>query len=256
MEKLYLSGAGEMLTKISGGGILKFGTIQGLSLVTSATFKELFAGSGLFPVVSRAFEKSIEAACDMASFDKDFIEISQGLDTGEVTSIERWLPDEEQTVPQSSPYTVTVAKGNYKPGYTYVLDENGNKLTRVTGTPANANEYQETNPATGVLTFHSGQAGKKVYVSYVYTYDYAANPDNVEALVVKADILPKEFELYYRCTLEEGDVERGVEIVFWKCKPTTDMKLNFTRDFNIPNFSFRILDPKRPDGRIGHYILL
>ena len=256
MEKLYLSGAGEMITKISGGAILKFGTIQNLSLATTATFKELFAGKGLFPVVSRAFEKSIEASCDMASFDKDFIEISQGLDTGTITEIDRWLADEEQSVPSGSPYTVTVNKGNYKPGYTYVLDEDGDKMTRVTGTPANANEYQETEPPNGVLTFHSGQAGKKVYISYVYTYDYTANPDNVEALILKADILPKEFELYYRCTLEETGTERGVEIVFWKCKPTTDMKLTFTRDFNIPNFTFRILDPKRPDGRIGHYILL
>ena len=50
--------------------------------------------------------------------------------------------------------------------------------------------------------------------------------------------------------------QRGVEIVFWRCKPMMDMKLNFTRDFNIPNFSFRILDPAGPDKRIGHYILL
>ena len=254
MEKLYLSGAGEMITKISGGGILKFGTIQGLSLTTTATFKELFAGKGLFPVVSRAFEKSIEAACDMASFDKDFIEVSQGLDTGTINTVDRWLPDEEATVGAGT-YKVTVAKSNYKAEYTYVLDENGNKMTRVSGSPAASNEYQESDPATGELTFHSSQEGKKVYVNYVYSYNYDTNPDSVELLAVKADILPKEFELYYRCVLEEGGVERGVEIVFWKCKPTTDMKLNFARDFNIPNFSFRILDPKRPDGRIGYYIL-
>lgn len=253
MERLYLSGAGVMMTKQSGGGLLKFGTIQGLSLVTSATFKDLFAGKGLFPVVSRAFDKSIEAACDMASFDKEFIEISQGLCEEEVTIIERFKDDEEQAVVSAK---ATVDKSSYKAGYTYVTDDQGNKMTKVAGDPASANEYKESNPATGELTFHASQEGKKVYISYVYEYDYSGNLDNVEALIVEADILPKEFELYYRCTLEEGGGERGVEIVFWRCKPSVDMKLNFTRDFNVPNFSFRILDPGRPDKRIGHYILL
>ena len=73
---------------------------------------------------------------------------------------------------------------------------------------------------------------------------------------MEADVLPKEFQLFFRSTLTEGSRERGVEIVFWRCKPMMDMKLNFTRDFNIPNFSFRIIDPARADKRIGHYILL
>jgi len=252
MERLYLSGAGVMMTKQSGGGLLKFGTIQGLSLVTSATFKDLFAGKGLFPVVSRAFDKSIEAACEMASFDKEFIEVSQGLSADVITTIERFMDDEEQEVASA---TVTVDKGSYKAGYTYVTDDQGNKMTKVAGAP-NSGEYQESTPGSGELTFNADMEGEKVYVSYVYEYDYEANTEDVEALVVEADILPKEFELYYRCTLNEGDTERGAEIVFWRCKPTVDMKLNFTRDFNVPNFSFKILDPGRPDKRIGHYILL
>jgi len=252
MERLYLSGAGVMMTKQSGGGLLKFGTIQGLSLTTSATFKDLFAGKGLFPVVSRAFDKSIEATCDMASFDKEFIEISQGLSEEEIATVERFKDDEEQKVDSG---TVTVDKGAYKAGYTYVVDAQGNKLTKVAGAPG-VGEYQETTPESGVLTFNANLEGEKVYVSYVYEYDYEANTEDVEALIVEADVLPKEFELYYRCTLDEGGGERGVEIVFWRCKPTADMKLNFQRDFNVPNFSFRILDPGRPDKRIGHYILL
>ena len=253
MERLYLSGAGVMMTKQSGGGLLKFGTIQGLSLVTSATFKDLFAGKGLFPVVSRAFDKSIEATCEMASFDKEFIEVSQGLSADVITTIERFQDDEEQPVANGK---VTVDKDSYKAGYTYIVDENGDKMTKVAGAPGASNEYKESTPGSGELTFHVSQEGKKVYISYVYEYDYSGNLDNVETLVIEADILPKEFELYYRCTLDEGGGERGVEIVFWRCKPTVDMKLNFARDFNVPNFGFRILDPGRPDKRIGHYILL
>lgn len=252
MEKLYLSGAGEMLAKISGGSIIKFGTISGLSLATTATFKELFAGKGLFPVASRAFEKSIEASADIASFDKNFIEISQGLDTQDPTTLDRFISGEEQTVASA---TATVSKSKYNAGYTHVVDADGNKLTKVAGAPASG-QYQESDPATGELTFNADLEGKKVYISYVYEYDYSSNPDSVEALMVKADILPKQFELYYKCTLEEGGAVRGVEIVFWKCVPTTDMKLNFVRDFNIPNFTFKITDPKRPDGRIGYYILM
>ena len=252
MEKLYLSGAGEMITKLSGGGILKFGTMQNLSLAVTATFKELFAGKGMFPVAARAFDKSIEAGCDMASFDKDFIEISQGLDTSDPANVDRWESAEVQEV---SGGAVTVDKSAYKAGYTYVEDANGNKLTLSASAPASG-EYQESDPAAGEITVNANLEGANIYVSYVYSYDYSGNADSVELLMVKADVMPKEFELYFKCTLTEGGTVRGVEIVFWKCKPTTDMKLTFARDFNIPNFSFKILDPKRPDGRIGYYILL
>ncbi len=253
MEKLYLSGAGVMMTRQSGGGLLRFGTIQNLSLTTSATFKDLFAGAGLFPVVSRGFDKSIEASCDIAAFDASFIEISQGLASEDPTTIERFEDAEEQTVESE---VVTVDKESYKAGYTYVEDHDGNKMTLVVGAPAAAIEYQESDPDTGELTFHEDQDDEKVYISYVYDYNYTSNVDNVDALVLEADVLPKEFQLFFRSTLNEGGGERGVEIVFWRCKPMMDMKLNFTRDFNIPNFSFRILDPSGPDKRIGHYILL
>jgi len=253
LEKLYLSGAGVMMTRQSGGGLLRFGTIQNLSLTTSATFKDLFAGTGLFPVVSRGFDKSIEASCDIASFDASFIEISQGLASEDPTTIERFEDAEEQTVAST---VVTVDKDAYNAGYTYVQDSSGNKMTLVVGAPASALQYQESTPGSGELTFHADQEGKKVYISYVYDYDYSGNADDVDALVLEADVLPKEFQLFFRSTLDEGGGERGVEIVFWRCKPMMDMKLNFTRDFNIPNFSFRILDPAGPDKRIGHYILL
>ncbi len=253
MEKLYLSGAGVMMTRQSGGGLLRFGTIQNLTLTTSATFKDLFAGTGLFPVVSRGFDKSIEASCDIASFDKDFIEISQGLASEDPTTIERFEDAEEQTV---ATLTITVDKSSYNAGYTYVQNADGDKMTLVSGAPAAAIEYQESDPDNGELTFHADMNGEKVYISYVYDYNYSANVDSVEALVMEADVLPKEFQLFFRSTLTEGSRERGVEIVFWRCKPMMDMKLNFTRDFNIPNFSFRILDPAGPDKRIGHYILL
>lgn len=251
-EKLYLSGEGVMMTKISGGGMLKFGTIQNLNLATAATFKELFAGSGLFPVASRAFEKSIECSCDMASFEKDFIELSQGLASGSPTTIERPVFAEKQTVDTG---TVTVDKSSYKAGYTHVTDADGTKLTLVAGAP-DSGEYQESTPASGELTFNADMNTNDVYIDYVYNYDYAANADSVEALVVAADVLPATFELFYECKITEGGITRGVEIVFFKCKPTVDMKLVFQRDFNVPNFTFRVVNPMRPDGKIGHYTIV
>ena len=251
-KELYLSGEGVMMTKQSGGDMLKFGTIQNLNIATSATFKELFAGSGLFPVASRAFEKSIECSCEMASFAKDFIELSQGLASGSPTTVERPVFAEKQTVTAG---VATVDKSSYKAGYTYVTDADGNKLTKVAGAPASG-EYQESTPASGELTFNADMNANDVYIDYVYNYDYAGNADDVEALVVAADVLPATFELFYECKITEGGVERGVEIVFFQCKPTVDMKLVFQRDFNVPNFTFRVVDPKRPDGKIGHYVIV
>ena len=251
-EKLYLSGEGVMMTKISGGDMLKFGTISNLNITTSATFKELFAGEGLFPVASRAFEKSIECACDMASFEKNFIEISQGLATATPATIERPVFKEDQTVAGGA---VTVDAGSYKAGYTHVVNANGNELTLVAGAPG-VGEYQESDADNGELTLNAGLNDASVYIDYVYNYNYTANADDVEALVVAADVLPATFELYYECKITEGGTTRGVEIIFYKCKPTVDMKLVFQRDFNIPNFTFRVVDPKRADGRIGHYVIV
>ena len=252
MEKLYLSGAGEMFTKISGGSLLKFGTIIGLSLSTAATFKELFAGKGMFPVASRAFEKTIEASADIAEFDKNFLEISQGLVSSDPSTVDRYESGEVQTVAAG---TITVSKSSYKSGYTYITNAAGDKLSKVSGAPASISQYQESDPATGEITLHADLNDVDVYVSYVYVYDYSTNADNVELAVVAADVLPSEFQLWYKCEITEGGVKKGVEIMFFKCRPTTDMKLNFARDFVLPNFTFKILDPNRGDGRIGHYLI-
>jgi hypothetical protein len=251
MEKLYLSGSGEMLTKISGGSLIKFGTIQNLSISTNATFKELFAGAGLFPVVSRAFEKSIECSAEIASFEKDFIEISQGLDSSDPSTVDRFVSSEPQTVAAG---VVTVDKDAYNATYTYVVDSNGNKLTRVSGSPSSG-EYQESDPTTGEITVNTELNDTDIYISYVYSYNYTLNADDVEAMMVKADVLPNEFQLWYQCLIEEGSTTKGVEIMFYKCIPTTDMKLNFARDFVIPNFTFKVTDPKRGDERIGYYLI-
>lgn len=250
-EKLYLSGSGEMMAKISGGSLVKFGTIQGLSIATSATFKELFAGAGLFPVVSRAFEKSIECSAEIASFEKDFIEISQGLDSSDPTAINRFVSAEAQTVASGA---VTVDKAKYNSGYVHVADADGNQLTLTTGSP-DSGEFVETDAATGEITVNTDLEATVVYISYVYEYNYTTNPDDVEAMMVKADVLPSEFQLWYQCLLVEGGVTTGVEIMFYKCIPTTDMKLNFARDFVIPNFTFKVTDPKRGDERIGYYVI-
>ena len=250
-EKLYLSGTGEMLAKISGGSLIKFGTIQGLSISTSATFKELFAGAGLFPVVSRAFEKSIECAADMASFEKDFIEISQGLDSDDPTTVNRFISAEPQTVSSGE---VTVDKAAYNAGYVHIADADGDQLTLTTGSPASG-EFVETDYETGEITVNTDLEGTIIYISYVYSYNYTTNADDVEAMMVKADVLPSEFQLWFQCFITEGGVEKGVEIMFYKCIPTVDMKLNFARDFVIPNFTFKVTDPKRGDERIAYYLI-
>lgn len=92
------------------------------------------------------------------------------------------IPKEEQTIPSSSPYQVTLDQTPYKAGETLapieVLDENGVTYKQVSGDPAASGEFK--NNGDGTLTFHQDDAGKKVYISYFWN-------DTSNGVTVKMD---------------------------------------------------------------------
>ena len=72
---------------------------------------------------------------------------------------------ETRTVPASSPYTITLEKP-ISGGIGIVSITNGVRTVQNAGTPgSNANEYSISG---NVVTFHSGQAGKTVELTYFY----------------------------------------------------------------------------------------
>lgn len=91
-----------------------------------------------------------------------------GFSYGEVLSPVTKSYVETVVVPSGSPYTVTLKHNNLVASNIFAYD-NTNTQALTEGNPATtANNYSVVD-ATGIMTFHSGQAGASVTVTYRYS---------------------------------------------------------------------------------------
>ena len=83
-----------------------------------------------------------------------------GFSMSDNETIDTTVRMESQVVPSASPYTVQLDKTTPVSGQTFITGQ-------TIGNPANANEYSVS--ATGLVTFHSGQAGVTHEIRYKYS---------------------------------------------------------------------------------------
>jgi len=81
---------------------------------------------------------------------------------------------EEVTVPSSSPYTVQLTKTNLVASNIKIYDDTNTQLLSEGNPATTANEFSVVD-STGIVTFHSGQAGATCTVTYRYQPTVAEN---------------------------------------------------------------------------------
>jgi hypothetical protein len=146
-------------------GAQQFGILQDCTIDFDFTDKELW-GQYQFPVaISRGQGKITGKAKFAQIVGRTFSDLFWGLTpaTGQFSVAQ----NEAESVPASTPYTVTVANAatyNDDLGVTYVAT--GKRLQRVSS-PAAAGQYS-VNFSTGVYTFSAGDASAALLISYTY----------------------------------------------------------------------------------------
>ena len=229
----------------SGIGPDQFGILQDVQIDWEWTTKELY-GQFQFPVdIARGQGKITGKAKFARIFGAIYGDLFFGQTpaAGQVTVAE----NEAQTVPASTPYTVTVANAaNFVDdlGVYYATGANaGGRLTRVT-TPAAAGQYS-VNFATGIYTFAAADANAALLLSYLY------NVTGGKKLVVTnqlAGYTPTFKATFYTTKTTQG-TPAGLALVLNAC---TASKLSLPTkidDYEIQEFDFSAFAD--PTGTIG-----
>jgi hypothetical protein len=164
---MFSFGSGVLLgqrTDIANATPMNFGLVQEVQLDLQFNAKELY-GQYQFPVAiargqGKASGKAKMAQVSGLAFNNLFF--GGSLVSGQLaTSF-----GEAQSVPASTPFTVSVANAAaWQDDYGIVYAATGLPLVKVASAPA-AGQYSV---AAGVYTFNSGDAGKGVLISYTYT---------------------------------------------------------------------------------------
>jgi hypothetical protein len=163
----YAFGSGTLFgyrTDVTPATPVQFGALQEVQIDIQFTTKELY-GQNQFPLavarsVAKVTGKAKFARISGRAFNDLFF--GQSLAAGQkVTSL-----NEAQSVPASSPYTVSVANAaSWVEDLGVVYQATGLPLSRVASVTA-AGQYAA---ASGVYTFFSGDSGQALLVSYTYT---------------------------------------------------------------------------------------
>lgn len=159
----YLFG---LRTDLANATPVRFGALQDVQLDISYTLKELY-GQSSFPLALARGQGKIQGKAKFAQLSGlvfNDLFFGQAQAAGQLaTSVL-----EAQGVPAATPFTVTVANAASFAadlGVTYAAT--GIPLAKAAGAPAAAGQYA-VDAATGVYTFHSGDAGASLLVTYTY----------------------------------------------------------------------------------------
>ncbi len=144
---------------------INFGLVQKVSVDTSVSVKELY-GQYAFPVAVGSGTRKVTCKATLARFSGQAL---GRLFYNQVPALGSTISSfaEAQTIPSSTPFTVTTANGSH-----FVADQGvvyastGLPLINV-ATLSAAGQYT-FNPTTGVYTFYTADQGLKVLISYTY----------------------------------------------------------------------------------------
>jgi hypothetical protein len=150
----------------SGIGPRQFGLLQDVDITFSYTQKELYGQQQFSAAIARGQGK-ITGKAKLAQINVLlYADLFFGL--APTTGSDTVSQDEPETIPQTPPYTVTVAQA------AAYLDDLGvwNAVTGDrfnTATAPSATLQYTVNLATGVYTFAAADAGKAIRISYLYS---------------------------------------------------------------------------------------
>lgn len=173
---MFNFGAGKLIavpTNAADGSVIAtptpviLGTMQDVSVDLSVEMKTLY-GSKRYPIAVGQGRGKVEIKAKYADINSAILG-SLFMGKAPTGIIKAAVMDSAAAIPDSTPYTLTVAppnSGTFVADLGVVLASTGAQLVRVASAPA-AGQYSVN--ASGVYTFDSADAGKAILVSYEYS---------------------------------------------------------------------------------------
>ena len=204
---------------------IKFGTLQEINLEISGTLKELYGQNQFAEAVARGKCKVSGKAKFAQIVGKHVNDLffGQAMNTGQkLTAL-----DEAQSVPASSPYTVTVTNSaQFVDDWGVRYSATGLPLTRVSSAPVQG----QYSVSSGTYTFAAADAGAAVLVSYRYT-----SATGVQ-LNIRQQLMG--FAPSFQVLLNEQYAGKQANLLLYSCVAEKLAWPTKNEDFLIPEFDF------------------
>jgi hypothetical protein len=205
---------------------IKFGTLQEINLEIAGTVKELYGQNQFADAVARGQCKIAGKAKFAQIIGKHVNDLffGQAMNSGQkLTAL-----DEAQSIPASSPYTVTVTNSpQFVDDWGVRYSATGLPLTRVTSAPVQG----QYTVSAGVYTFAAADASAAVLISYRYTTSAGVQ------LNIRQQLMG--FAPAFQVLLNEQYAGKQANLLLYSCvaeKLTWAIK---NEDFLVPEFDFQ-----------------
>lgn len=228
----YSFNTGRLWALASGSSPVEFGLLQDISLDFGSSTKEL-RGQNRFPEVVALTDGKIDGKASSAEFNANALNMMlAGMGTLSVG--QKLLTTESFTLDSSHLETVSHSTGFFQD--LGVMDVSNPLLAVPMKQVASNPTTGQYSVSAGVYTFASGDSGKAIQISYIYT---DATTGQTITLTNQPAGVATSFAAYLSGFLVSKDnVKRQVNVWLNACI-SSKLSLAFkTGDFNIPQFDF------------------
>lgn len=265
-KKMIIKGVGTFMAKRYAADntteIITLGKMTDLKIDLNVELEDIFGGDGLFAIDTLVKSKSIEITATDAKFDLNALELMMGSTVEEQVESTLWVMEEMATIAADAPelptcgevvpeYSTTVASGTNEFKYFdtasfQVRLKDSNKLLKVVDiAPADETEVQ-WDVTSKKLIFHESLIGEDV----VFNYRRTATVDLVALL---ADEVPFPVSVVHHGVFVQKDGRKqGIETELYACRARGNFSINAARKTaSTSQVALVVIDPERPDGRLG-----
>lgn len=252
-RKMVIKGVGTLLTKrICPNGekeLMTLGTLQDLKIDLSTEIDDVFGGDGLFAIDSIVTSKAITVTGTDAKFDLNAISLMMGssITNGEGNA---WALNEKQVVQTNKTIVLKHPISDLQLPYELAPEEsitlrleNSNRVI-----PKEAFEVSNLENVTTITINHSDVSiGDVVIASYQYKVKDMSVAD------ILADEVPFPVHVIHHGSFQQKDgTKQDIETELYACQARGTFSIDAQRaTASSSAIELQILDPERPDGKIG-----
>ncbi len=222
---------------LSNNFITNNGTVESIATNVNIATTQLADGNSDFPMGVYDTGKSGQIVVTMSSFQPELYAALMGSQLETIVEDDLWAADQEISVPESSPYIVTLPHTLKTDGIVIVVDKSGSPFVSVATSPAQG-EYLASG---STVEFNSVDAGRVLFITYEWT------GNNVNKFGLPAvGIRPVMQAIISTVATDEDQVnEYDANIIVDKCKATGDINQP-TQQREPQNWSFtlQVLKPR------------
>lgn len=245
MEPIIYPRAGKIVfRKYAGTGALSDnfitnnGRVQSIAPNVNIATTDLADGNSDFPVGVYDTGKSGQVVVTMATFQPELYAALMGSEFKTNPTDTLWATDKEITIPESSPYVVSLSPHTPKSAGTIILvDKEGSPFVEVASSPSTG----EFSVSGSNVEFNSADAGLPVFM----TFEWDAS--DVKMLGLPAiGVRPVVQAIMSTEATDEGEVNvYDANIIVDKCKATGDINQpTQQREAQPWSFTLRVLKPR------------